>query len=119
MRLETARRYALSLPETTEEPHFEKSSFRVRGKIFATVPEGGKHLHLSVDPDEGRALIEGQPDAFERIVWGKQDKTDWVRVTLARADRTQVCELLEDGWRRKASKAVVAAYDKGKDGARP
>ena len=48
MRLETARRFALSLPETTEQPHFEKSSFRVKGKIFATVPVGGKALHVFV-----------------------------------------------------------------------
>ena len=34
--LETLRNLALSFPETSEEPHFEKTSFRVRGKIFAT-----------------------------------------------------------------------------------
>jgi hypothetical protein len=33
MRIDTVRRFALSLPETTEEPHFDKSSFRVRGKM--------------------------------------------------------------------------------------
>ena len=30
------RKLALALPETTEEPHFEKLSFRVKKKIFAT-----------------------------------------------------------------------------------
>ena len=30
------RNAALSFPEATEEPHFEKTSFRVRKKIFAT-----------------------------------------------------------------------------------
>lgn len=30
------RRLALALPETKEEPHFEKISFRVNKKIFAT-----------------------------------------------------------------------------------
>lgn len=29
---------ALSFPETSEAPHFDKTSFRVRGKIFATPP---------------------------------------------------------------------------------
>ena len=111
MRLETARRFALSLPETTEEPHFEKSSFRVRGKIFATVPEGGKLLHVVVDPDECRALLEADPKAFEAIVWGKEVRNDWIRVHLAAADRAVVQELLEDAWRAKAPKRVVAAYD--------
>lgn len=65
MRLDTARRFALSLPETTEEPHFEKSSFRVKGKIFATVPEGGKHLHLQVDPMRAQARA-GRPRRRDR-----------------------------------------------------
>jgi len=33
------RELALSFPETTQEPHFEKTSFRVRKKIFATFDE--------------------------------------------------------------------------------
>lgn len=34
--IDNLRKLALSFPETTEEAHFEKTSFRVRGKIFAT-----------------------------------------------------------------------------------
>jgi hypothetical protein len=33
---DTLRTLALSFPEATEEPHFEKTSFRVKKKIFAT-----------------------------------------------------------------------------------
>jgi len=111
MRLDTARRFALSLPETTEEPHFDMSSFRVKGKIFATVPPDGKRLHIFVDRHEAEALIDEDPTAYEAIRWGKQDKTDWLRVHLGAAERTQVCELLEDAWRAKAPKRVLAAYD--------
>ncbi len=35
--IETFRQLALSFPETTEQPHFEKTSFRVNNKIFATL----------------------------------------------------------------------------------
>jgi predicted DNA-binding protein (MmcQ/YjbR family) len=34
--IDTFRKLALSFPEATEEAHFEKTSFRVRKKIFAT-----------------------------------------------------------------------------------
>lgn len=34
--IDTFRKLALSFPEVTEEPHFEKTSFRVKKKIFAT-----------------------------------------------------------------------------------
>ncbi len=35
--IETFRQLALSLPNTNEEPHFEKTSFRINKKIFATL----------------------------------------------------------------------------------
>jgi predicted DNA-binding protein (MmcQ/YjbR family) len=34
--IDTFRKLALSFPEATEELHFEKTSFRVKKKIFAT-----------------------------------------------------------------------------------
>ena len=40
MTLDDVRSFALSLPETTEAPHHERTSFRVRGKIFATALPG-------------------------------------------------------------------------------
>ena len=101
----------MSLPETTEEPHFEKSSFRVRKKIFATVPPDGKSLNVHVDPAEARALIEENPAAFEEIWFGKKVKTDWVQVNLAAADAVEVRELLREAWRHKAPPRVLAAFD--------
>ena len=35
--LDSARKLALSFPEAVEMPHFEKASFRVKKKIFATL----------------------------------------------------------------------------------
>lgn len=36
MKMATVRRFALQLPEITEQPHHHDGSFRVRGKIFVT-----------------------------------------------------------------------------------
>ncbi len=33
---ETCRKLALAFPDVNEEPHFEKPSFRINGKIFMT-----------------------------------------------------------------------------------
>jgi hypothetical protein len=107
--LDEARSFALGLPETTEEPHFDMSSFRVRGRIFATVPPDGGRLHVFVDVDEIRASVAEDPAAFEELRWGK--KLSGVRVTLAGVAPERVRELLEDSWRRRAPKRVVAAYD--------
>lgn len=44
------RALALSFPEATEEPHFEKTSFRVKKKIFATFD--GSNLRACVKLSE-------------------------------------------------------------------
>ena len=72
MILISARAFALSLPATTEEPHFDMASFRVRGKIFATVPPDDEHLHVFVDEGEVRAAVAEDPAAFEPLLWGQR-----------------------------------------------
>lgn len=87
------------------------SSFRVRGKIFATVPPDGDHLHIFVDELQTRAMVAESPAAFEELWWGK--KLSGVRVTLSAADETDVFELLEDSWRARAPEDLLAQNDAG------
>jgi hypothetical protein len=49
------------------------------------------------------------PKAFEELWWGK--KLAGVRVTLSAARPAAVRDLIETAWRKKAPKAVVAAFD--------
>jgi hypothetical protein len=101
----------MSLPDATEAPHFEASSFRVRGKIFATIPPDGKRLRIRIDPAERHALVAASPAVFQNVIWGQRIVDDMVEVTLAAADRAEVCELLTEAWRRRAPKRLVAAFD--------
>ena len=107
--LERARRFALSLPGVTEEPHFEMSSFRVRGKIFVTVPPDEVRLHVFVDDPEVDACVAEDPAAFEPLRWGQRVRG--LRVDLAAAPAGRVQELIEDAWRRKAPKRMVADFE--------
>ncbi len=104
-----ARRIALSFPETTEEPHHDIGSFRVRGKIFATVPDR-QHLRVFVDEHESRAAAVEDSDAFELLWWGK--KLSGLSVTLAAVDRDRLEELLDEAWRRRAPKRLAAEHDR-------
>lgn len=99
------RSFALSLPEATEEPHFDHASFRVGGRIFATLPPDGERLHVFVEEAEARALAREQPEAFEELWWGK--KLTGLRVRLAAAEPEQVQELLQDAWARRAPKRLL------------
>ena len=108
--LERARAFALSLPEATEEPHHDMSSFRVRGKIFATVPPDGGHLHVFRDEPEAAEWVSEHPDGYELLRWGK--RVSGLRVTLGRAQDDQVRELLEESWHRRAPKKLAAERDR-------
>jgi hypothetical protein len=98
------RRFALSLPEATEEPHFHFASFRVRGRIFATVPPDAAHAHIFVDDQDREEALELNPEFIEKLHWGK--RVVGVRVTLAKAKPAVVTRLLAQAWKRKAPKTL-------------
>lgn len=107
--LAAARQFALSLPGTSEEPHFELTSFRVRGKIFATAPPDASYLNLFVDPDEVTGYVAEDGTAFEPLHWGRQVRG--LRVRLAAVTDPRVAELLDGAWRRKAPRRLISQYD--------
>ncbi len=106
--LDEAREVALSLPEATEMDHHGMASFRVRGKIFATVPDDG-HLRAMVDEDETRVLAASEPSSFAEMWWGK--RLACVQVELASVTPDALREVLIDAWRRKAPKRLVRDHD--------
>ena len=105
----TVRRLALALPETLEAPHHDMASFRVAGKIFATLPPQGGLLHVFVDEAEAEASRAEYPAAVEDLFWGA--KRRGCRVLLPKATTLLVRELLTESWRCRAPKKVLAAFD--------
>jgi len=106
MKLSDARRLALSLPEVTEEPHFDYTSFRVRGKIFATAPPDGQHLHIFVAEEDREPALASHDGFLEKLFWG--DKARGLRVVLRKAKPAVVKQLLYRAWMRKAPKALTS-----------
>jgi hypothetical protein len=94
-----ARRLALALPEAVEQDHHGFPSFRVGGKIFATLRDEG---YMNVMLDEGgiRTAVERELETCEEVWWGKRLAA--VRVDLGRADADLLASLLEDAWEGKA-----------------
>ncbi|MEI6737895.1 MAG: MmcQ/YjbR family DNA-binding protein [Pseudomonadota bacterium] len=112
MMLEQARKYALALPGATEAPHFEYTSFRVRGKIFATARPDGSSMHIFVDEELRAPLIATEPEIYEALHWGS--KVVGVKVALLHAKAGTVNRLLLESWKRKASKHLAAVFAHGK-----
>ena len=99
---------ALALPETAEQPHFERTSFRVAGKIFATMPPDGESANILLGEEDARVAAEAS-DGVELLWWGR--RLSGVRVALGTIDRAVVAELLEDAWYRRAPRRVAAAHE--------
>lgn len=99
-----ARALALALPEAVEQDHHGKPSFRVGGKIFATLWNEGR-MNVMVDEGGIRTAIAAAPEACEEVWWGKRLAA--VGVALARVERDHLGELLEDAWEQKAPKRLL------------
>ncbi|MDQ6949660.1 MAG: MmcQ/YjbR family DNA-binding protein [Actinomycetota bacterium] len=108
MTIDEARSVALALPEATEEEHHGMQSFRVRGKIFATVPDED-HIRVLVDEADISAAVAEYPDTCAPFYWGA--RLACVVVTLGAAEPALLRELLTEAWRRKAPKRLAAEFD--------
>ena len=102
--LAEAQRIALGLPETTEQDHHGMPSFRVRGKIMATVPDDD-HIRVMLAEDEIKAVVAEFPEVCAPGYWGK--RLACVVVALAPATPALLEELLTDAWLSKAPKALT------------
>ena len=116
MKLTQVRRFAMSLPEVTEVPHHHFSSFRVRGKIFVTVPPDDGHIHVFVEEDVRERALAFDPEFIEKLLWG--GKVVGLRIALFAAKPGVVTALIGKAWERKAPKLASAKAPAGKRASR-
>jgi predicted DNA-binding protein (MmcQ/YjbR family) len=75
--VDTFRKLALSFPEATEEPHFEKTSFRVKKKIFATYDTIKKRACIKLSEIDQNVFSSADKTVIFPVdsKWGKQGWT--------------------------------------------
>lgn len=102
MTLAEIRQYALALAGATEEPHFDRTSFRVNGKIFITARPTESHIHVFVAEEVRELALKMHPGFVSKLLWG--GKVVGLRVALPKADGGVVRDLVASAWRCKAAK---------------
>jgi hypothetical protein len=101
-----ARRF----PEVEEGIAFGTPALRVRGKFMCRLRTGPDALVMRVlDVADAQALLLGRPDVF--LSTPHYDGWPYVLVRLEAIEREQLEELIEDAWRLRAPKRLIAAYD--------
>ncbi len=103
---ERARQLALALPETVEQDHHGRPSFRVTGKIFATLWDEN-HMNLMLDEPGIHTAVQSRPEICTEVWWGKRLLA--TQVDLDRIDPDDLAELLADAWEQKAPRKLVAS----------
>lgn len=96
------RRLALGLPGAVENSHFKRPDFRVRNKIFATLPPDGHAVVLKSRPANLDALVSSDGATF----WDEW-RGRWLGVRLDRISLPALRDLIADAWRVVAPKNVA------------
>jgi len=105
------RQLALSFAEATEQPHFEKTSFRVKNKIFVTLDEATSIacIMLSVTDQSVYCLID------ETVIWPVPNKWGQKGCTFVRLKKIKkelLKEMIAAAYCKVAPKALAAMYEK-------
>ncbi len=100
---------ALSFPLAEEQPHFDKRSFRIKNKIFATLTEKEKKAMVKLS-----AIDQSVFCAFDKSIiypvpgaWGSQGATF---INLQKIKPAMLKDALTAAWCNVAPKNLVANF---------
>jgi YjbR len=102
VKLNSIRKHAMSLDSVSEEPHHNYSSFRVRGKIFVTIPPGEEFIHVFVGEEDREPALALYPDFIDKLLWG--GKVVGLRVALESAKPAVVKSLVSKAYQTRVQK---------------
>ncbi|MDO9335432.1 MAG: MmcQ/YjbR family DNA-binding protein [Caulobacter sp.] len=106
MTADDIRALALSLPLAEEQPHFDRASFRVKGRIFATLPPGAEQVVLKLPAEIKESLRQSDPDAIVPLPGG-WDRGGWTLIAIGRMEDEMLADLIRLAWRQVAPKKLL------------
>ena len=89
---------ALALPDSIEQDHHGRPSFRVAGRIYATVWDP-THVNIMLDEERTGSLARQSPALCREVRWG--GRVACVQIDLHQARPALVRELLREAWQRR------------------
>ena len=104
--IDTFRKLALSFPETTEEPHFEKTSFRVKKKIFATYDDIKKIACLKLSEIDQNVFSSADKSIIFPVdnKWGNQG---WTLIDMKKVHNNLFIDALTTAYCEVAPKKLA------------
>lgn len=101
--IKTFRELALALDNAVEQPHFEKASFRVNKKIFATLDNKNKRVVVKLPEIEQSVFCSFDQSIIYPVegAWGKQG---WTVVELDKVRKTMLADALKSSYHNVSAK---------------
>jgi hypothetical protein len=100
---------ALSFDEAEEKPHFEKASYRVKNKIFATLNSKKMQVVLKLPLIEQSVFVDYNPKVIYPVpnAWGKQG---WTIIELKKVHPDLFRDALTVAYCTVAPKKLAGKY---------
>ena len=104
--LDTLRKLVLSFPETTEELHFEKTSFRVKKKIFATYDNKNNRTCIKLSEIDQDVFSASDKTMIFPVdnKWGKQG---WTIIEMSKVHKDLFVDALTTAYCEVAPKKLA------------
>jgi hypothetical protein len=103
------RRFASTLPRTTEASVGRRAKFRVGSIVYVSFSRADSVMGFGFPKEERDWLVGGSPDKFMQPQQSDL-RYNWVLVRLAAIDEKEMRELVLDAWRMVVPKGVAATY---------
>lgn len=110
---DTVRQLALALPGVEERTSYGTTAFKVGGKLIARFHQDGESLAVKVEYAAREVLMGVNPKTF--YITDHYRCWPWMLVRVSSVDSDELRGLLEDAWRRLASKRDLAAREMSRD----
>jgi hypothetical protein len=104
--IEAFKKLTMALPEVTEAPHFEKTSFRVRNKIFATLDVPNARVCIKLSEIDQSVFCLGDKSGMYAVPnkWGKQG---WTFIELKKIKKSLCMDALTTAYCTVAPKSLA------------
>ena len=108
---EAFRQLALSFKEVEEQPHFEKTSFRINKKIFATLDEKNKKAVVKLTVVDQSVFCSFDKTVIYPVP-GKWGLRGWTMIELKTVRKRMLTDAVKTSYCNTAPKILSEKYRK-------
>ena len=114
IKIDEAIAFARSLPEAIELPHFEKTSFRVKKKIFVTLDKTTSVVVVKLSVADQSVFSDAKHQIIYPVkgAWGKQG---WTKIELKKVGKKLFRDAVVTSYKNVAPKGLSETLTSARD----